>query len=68
MKQIKFALIDNDYAVQARESLDVDEKFNSVFARFIDQLREELVIGQTATLEIEGFAENPVSFTIAQTV
>jgi hypothetical protein len=68
MKHIRLALIDNDYAVQAEGALDVNEKQNSGFARFIDQIREELTIGQTATLEIEGLTEKPVSFTIAQAV
>lgn len=68
MKHVRLALIDNDYAVQAEGKLDVNEKRNSGFARFIDQIREELAIGQTATLEIEGLTERPVSFTIAQTM
>lgn len=68
MKHIKLSLIDNDYAVQASGDLDLSEKLNVVFTKFIERLREELVTGQTATLEIEGLAEKPVSFIIAQAV
>ncbi len=64
MKNIKFSLIDNDFVVQAETEIDVNEKQNKKFIRFLRQLKEELVIGQTAHFEVEGLQGNPVSFTI----
>lgn len=53
MSRIRMAFIDNDYAVRASadvESTDEDTGLSS----FLERIREELVTGDTAYLEIEG--------------
>ena len=66
MSTIKISLTDNDYVVQAGTDLEFDEKQDTQFSNFIDRLKEELAIGQTATLEIEGLKNDPVKFEITQ--
>ena len=58
-------LIDNDYKVCAQANLG--GKGNAALLRqFVQQVREELVPGQTAYLEIEAFEAEPVSFEICR--
>jgi hypothetical protein len=62
---MKISLIDNDYVVRARTDLAQSGSDDS-FRRFIKQIKEELVTGQTAYLEIEDDHVDSVTFTITQ--
>ena len=62
---IKISLIDNDYVVRAETDLDQNGN-NDLFSRFIRQIKEELVTGQTAYLEIDDTQTEPVTFEICQ--
>ncbi len=67
MNRIKMSFIDNDYAVRA--STDVAaEDINTGFSGFLEQIREELVTGDTAYLEIEGLNGKAITFSIAEAV
>jgi hypothetical protein len=63
--EIKMELVDNDHAVRAKTALAVNGE-DHPFANFLRQVREELVAGQTAYLEIEGFNMDPITFEITQ--
>ena len=53
-------------AVQAETDLTVSNKVNAELGSFIRQLQEELVVGESTHLEIEGLHGDPVTFTIAR--
>ena len=63
MNTFKLSLINSDQAIQARTDLD-DTQFSS----FIKRVKEELVTGETATLEIEGYEKSSLRFEITQAV
>jgi hypothetical protein len=48
---MKIALIDNDFVVRAKTDLDLIGQENP-FKKFLQQIKEELLPGQTAYLEI----------------
>ena len=60
---IKIALIDNDYVVRAKTNL-AQNGADDPFRKFIQQIQEELVAGQTAHLEIEDSQNDTISFEI----
>jgi hypothetical protein len=62
---IKISLIDNDYVVRAKTYL-VQNGPDDPFRKFVKQIKEELVTGQTAYLEIEDAQKDPVTFEITQ--
>ena len=62
---IKFALIDNDYVVKAKTHLHLEGQDNPL-RKFLEQIQEELLPGQTGYLEIEDFEKNPITFEISQ--
>lgn len=66
MKSIRISLVDNDHVVQATKDLDLNEGADRSFASFLRQIREELVTGETAYIEIQGFQRDPVKFAITQ--
>lgn len=68
MRHIKLSLIDNDQSVQAMTDLNFNKKEDKKFSRFIEQLKEELVTGQTAVLEIDGLSSKPVIFSITESM
>jgi hypothetical protein len=61
---IKFALIDNDYVVQAKTDFLLEGQDNPL-RKFLEQIQEELLPGQTGYLEIEDFEKDPVTFEIS---
>lgn len=63
MNQIKMSLIDNDYVTQAKT--DINAIKNRDLISFFNRLKEELVIGETEVLTIEGLQNEPVKFRIA---
>lgn len=65
MNQIKMSLVDNDYVVQAKTDIDVNAKQNKDLLTFFSRLKEELVIGGTESLTVEGIHEKPISFRIS---
>lgn len=66
MNKIKISLIDNDQTVQAKT--DLDDTQNNTLSAFIERIKEELVTGETALLEIEEQEKNSLRFEITQAV
>jgi hypothetical protein len=66
MKTIRISLVDNDQVVQATKDLNLNDSTDYSFAAFIHRIREELVTGETAYLEIQGLQKDPVTFAISQ--
>jgi hypothetical protein len=62
---LKIALIDNDHVVRAKTDLSENGQDN-LFRRFLRQIKEELLPGQTAYLEIEDSTTDPITFEISQ--
>ena len=65
MKNLTFSLIDNDFAVNAKTNLSVNDDAGFAFTKFLREIEDELVTGETAFLEVEGLNNNPVTFTIS---
>lgn len=65
MNQIRMSLTNNDYVVQAKTDLGVDSVRNAELIKFFSRLKEELAIGETEVLTIEGIPGEPVNFRIA---
>ena len=61
---MRIALIDNDYAVQAKTDLALNGK-NETFRNFLQEIKEELLPGQTAYLEFENSETDPITFEIS---
>ena len=61
----RIALIDNDYVVQAETDLALNGK-NETFRKFFQDIKEELLPGQTAYLEIEDSESDPITFEISR--
>ena len=68
MKRLKLSLINNDYALSAHTDLDFSDNAMAHFVKFLSDIKEELVTGQTAYFEIESPEKDPVVFTISQGV
>ena len=66
MAIIKMSVFDNDCSVQAETDMEFNYSQNQSFKKFINQLAQELVTGQTVYLQIEGVRNNPITFEIAQ--
>ncbi|MBW1765605.1 MAG: hypothetical protein JRJ65_00960 [Deltaproteobacteria bacterium] len=64
MENIKISLVDNDYVVRAEMGV-VTKWNNALFKKFIKEIREGLVPGETAHLEIEGLERDSVTFEIS---
>jgi len=64
---IKISLIDNDYVVQAKTDL-IQNGQDDTFRNFLEQVKEELVTGQTAYLEIKDPKKDSVTFEISQAI
>jgi len=64
MKNIKIELVDKDHVVRAKTDLGLNGNDDS-FGKFLRQIREELVTGETAFLEIEGSDMEPITFGIS---
>ena len=62
---IKIALIDNDQVVRAEADL-AENGHQETLETFLRKVKEELVTGQTAYLEIEDSKTDTVTFEIAQ--
>ncbi|MFO7964883.1 MAG: hypothetical protein R6U50_13245 [Desulfobacterales bacterium] len=66
MKNLKFSLIDNDYAIQACTDLDISDSTMDLFMAFLKSMKEELITGQSVYFEIESADNDPVMFTVLQ--
>ena len=62
---IKIALIDNDQAVRVEADLSRNGQ-DDPFGKFLRQIKEELVPGETAYLEIEDSKTDTITFEISQ--
>jgi hypothetical protein len=61
---MKIALIDNDCFVRAKTDFDPNGK-NESFKKFFHQVKEELLPGQRAYLEIKDSGTDPITFEIS---
>ena len=61
----RISLIDNDYVVRAKTDISQNGQ-DDPFRKFVKQVQEELVTGQTAYLEIEDAQKDSVTFEITQ--
>ena len=66
MENLTISFFDSDHVEQAQTKLDFSGNQGSSLAAFISQLKQELVPGQTAYFEIEGFQKDPLMFEITQ--
>ncbi|MFC1825935.1 hypothetical protein ACFLYZ_00905 [Thermodesulfobacteriota bacterium] len=62
---IKMALIDDDYVVRAKTNL-VRNNQDDRLGKFLKKIKEELLPGQTAYLEIKDSQTDPITFEITQ--
>ncbi len=62
---MSIALIDNDYVVQAKTDLALNGK-DDTFRKFLQEIKEELLPGQTAYLEIEDSESDSITFEISR--
>ena len=65
MANIKMELVDNDYVTRAKLDLGGISKKDNL-EMFLREIDEELFIGKTASLEIEGLNKYPVTFEISK--
>lgn len=63
MKNIKIELVDNDHKVRAKMELPKDGN-DDPLRTFLWRINEELIPGEIAYLEIEGFKKDPLIFEI----
>jgi hypothetical protein len=61
----KISLVDNDYVVRAKTDLLLDGEYEK-FIKFLKEINEELIIGKTAHLEIEGPEKDLITFEISK--
>jgi hypothetical protein len=61
---MEIALIDNDCFVRAKTDFDPNGK-NESFKKFFHQVKEELLPGQRAYLEIKDSGTDPITFEIS---
>lgn len=64
---IKIALIDNDQAVRAKVDLSQNGQ-DDLFGTFLRQIKQEMVAGETAYLEIEDSKTDSITYEISQFV
>lgn len=64
MIDIKIEFIDNDQVVRAQTDIALSGEEDPVF-QFLKQLKEELLPGETAFIEIEGLETDSVTFEIS---
>lgn len=64
MDTIKIELVDTDHVIRAKTDL-AQNGGDDTFRKFLKQISEELVPGQTGYLEIEGSSMNPITFEIS---
>jgi len=62
---MSIALIDNDHVVQAKTDLGLKGK-DDTFRKFLQEIKEELLPGQTAYLEIEDSESDSITFEISR--
>ena len=65
MKNIKLSLVDNDYIIQNHTTLHLNDEDGMVLTQFLKDIRDELTIGQTACLEIEGAQGEAITFSVS---
>ena len=64
MENIRLSLFDNDFQVRAKENI-VLLGDDDPLSKFLHEMKEKLLPGETAHLEIEGFEKETVVFDIA---
>jgi hypothetical protein len=66
MKNLTISFLDSDHVEQAQTELDFSNNQGSALAEFVSHLKKEMVPGQTAYFEIDGFQKDPLTFEITQ--
>jgi len=64
MENIRISLKDNDQKVRANSSFILNGH-EDLFKRFLQQVNEEIIPGETAYLEIEGVEKDTITFEIS---
>ncbi len=62
MENIRLELIDDDQRIRAEASLSEN---GNVFREFLQKLSEEIVPGENARVEIQGFQKDPLIFEVS---
>ncbi len=65
MMNLRMSLVDNDYVVRVKTELPSEEN-NDNLKKFFREINEELVIGETAYLEVEGSGIDPIVYEISR--
>ena len=63
MNSIKIELVDNDHVVKAKTDL-IHDGIDDPLGQFVRKIKEELVPGESAFLEIEGSDIEPITLEI----
>lgn len=63
MNSIKIELVDNDYVVKATTDL-IHNGVDDALGKFVRKIKDELVPGESAFLEIEGSDIEPITLEI----
>ena len=64
METMKISLVDNDYVTQARTTISMNSK-NEPLKKIFHEIKEVLIPGQTAFLEIEGLERDSATYVIS---
>ncbi len=65
MMNLRMSLVDNDYVVRVKTELPSEEN-NDNLNKFFREINEELVIGETAYLEVESSGTDPIVYEISR--
>ena len=63
MENIKIELVDSDHVVRAKMELPMDGNGDPL-RKFLRRINEELIPGEVAYLEVDGFKKDPLIFEI----
>ena len=64
MENIRLELIDDDQHVRAEAELS-DNGNNEDFKAFLEKISEEIVPGENARVEVQGFKRDPLVFEVS---
>ena len=63
---IKISLIDTDYVVRTKTDLGRKKVKEDKLGKFLREIEEELMLGTTGYLQVEGLKKDPVTFEISK--
>jgi len=62
---LKISLVDNNYIVRAKTDLQTSGEYDR-FGKFLKEIDDKLINGETAYLEIEGYERGNITFEISK--